>query len=483
MTTIPPQFALLVNDLPEAVHGPLLEFLGQLVPLFNISAKTPSSFAAAESEVVAAIVQLGMEVDLALATQFAADSPLLTMSYDDETKSYRRLEPSRCDVVTPFGRGSIERSLYRETGTHNGPTVDPVALRCGLLASATPAAAKLVGAFVGAVPSREAETLVKQFGVDTLSRSTIERTAQALGERLEDHRDELDTTLIDEFEIPASAVTLGASVDRVAVPIEKPRARRPGRRRKGAARKPIEVVYEMAYVLCWTLYDAERNPLYTARAGRMPDDGAGHEVEERLRWDLLQLLERRPDLHVVALSDGAPEMINILRRVTEGIDVAFQLVDVWHAVEYVAEACRALALEVALEVKRAKKDLLSREDGAAKVLGRMRWWRTQRRKQGKRIPKALSDAIRYFENKTAAGLMDYGKALNAGFPVGSGTVEATAKTVVSIRMKRSGSRWKHRSGQHVLTLRSHLVSSRWDDVMAWHVAANDNQTPAIREVA
>lgn len=451
--------------------------------MFKISTKTPSSFDSAESAVMAAIIQFGIDVDLALASQFAAESTLLSIAHDGETKTYRRLEPTRCDIVTPFGRGSVERSLYRENGTHNGPTVDPVALRCGLLGNATPGAAKLIGAFVGAVPSREAETLIKQFGVDKLSRSTIERTAQALGERLEHHRDELDTALINEFEIPANAVTLGVSVDRVSLPIEKPRTRKPGRPHKRAARRPIEVAYEMAYVLCWTLYDAERKPLYTARAGRMPDDGAAHEVEERLRWDLLQLLEQRPDLNVVALSDGAPEMINILRRVTESIDIAYQLVDVWHAVEYVAEASRALNLEVKLEVKRAKKDLLKREDGAAKVLKRMRYYQRQRRKQGKRIPKALSDAIRYFENKMTAGLMDYANALSGGFPVGSGTVEATAKTVVTIRMKRAGSRWKHCSGQHVLTLRSHLVSSRWDDVMAWHVAENENQVLEIQELA
>ena len=99
------------------------------------------------------------------------------------------------------------------------------------------------------------------------------------------------------------------------------------------------------------------------------------------------------------------------------------------------------------------------------------------------MPKPLSDAIRYFRNKLEAGLMNYAAARAAGLPIGSGTVEATAKTLVSIRMKRAGARWKHRSGQHVLTLRSHLTSERWDDVMGWHVAANDNQMPAMQEVA
>ena len=165
----------------------------------------------------------------------------------------------------------------------------------------------------------------------------------------------------------------------------------------------------MAFVLCWSLYDKDGKHLYPARGGRMPYDGASYEVEERLRWDLLQILERRPDLRVVALSDGAPEMINILQRVTEGVEVEVQLVDVWHALEYVADACRALGIDPALELARAKKYLFDHDDGAVQVLRRMQRLRTERRTAKKPVPKLLTDAIRHFENKLAAGLMDYGR--------------------------------------------------------------------------
>lgn len=215
----------------------------------------------------------------------------------------------------------------------------------------------------------------------------------------------------------------------------------------------------------------------------MPYDGASYEVEERLHWDVLSLLEQRPDLRVMALSDGAPEMIQLLQRVTDGIEVEGQLVDMWHAVEYVAGASRALGRETARDLVKAKKELVDHDDGASRVLLRMKRWKRKRRKEKGVVPKALTDAIRYFENKIDAGLMDYSKARAIGLPIGSGTVEATAKTLVSIRMKRAGSRWKHQSGQQVLTLRSHLLSERWGDVMGWHVAHNDDQAPVIREVA
>lgn len=483
MHSIPPEFLAAVNELPEAVLEPMFELLKRLTTIFSVEQKTPAGFAAAESELVAMIMALGRDLDLALVSEFAMDAPLLAACSEDESTLYRRLEPASFEVITPFGRGSIQRSVYREIGVRNGPTIDPVALGCGLIHQATPRALQLIGAFGAALPSREAHTLFKQMGIDSLSRSTLERTAQAFGKHLEEHRDEVDSALIETFMIPEQATTLSVSVDRVSLPIEKPKKRPVGRPKKGSARRPIELVYEMAYVLCWTLYDAEKTPLYTARAGRMPADGASFEVEERLRWDVLELLKQRPDLRVIALSDGAQEMINLLGRVTEGLDVAFQLVDFWHAVEYLAKACSALGREVSTELKKAKKELLERPDGADAVLRRMRRWRQQRRTENHALPKDLNDAIRYFDNKIEAGLMHYATAHSANFPVGSGTVEATAKTLVSVRMKRSGSRWKHASGQHILTLRSHMLSSRWSDVCEWCVAHNDDRMPALRVVA
>lgn len=483
MSTISPELTAAVNALPSPLQGPFLAVMTQLSEVFASADRTTAAFAESETAVVKAILDFGVQSTLALVQEFGAHSDLIRVGEGDDALDFQRLEPSNLDVVTVFGRGTTKRSLFRQIGVRNGPTVDPATLRCGLVHHATPKAAKMIGAFIAAVPSREALKLLQQVGIRSLSRATIERVAQAYGERLEEHRDELDSALIEEVEIPEEATAVSVSVDRVSVAMEEPKTRKRGRPKKGAAKRPIDVVYRMAYVFCWTLHDCKGEPLYTARGGRMPYDGADDEVIERLRWDVMHLKGLRPDLRIAALSDGAPEMIRMLRQVTGDFDVDVQLVDVWHALEYVAAAALALKKESKAEVRRAKKDLFECDDGAQRVIARMKRWKTALRKAKRRVPKALSDAIRYISNKNHDGLMQYAGARRFGLPVGSGTVEATAKTLVSIRMKRSGARWKEASGQHVLTLRSQLLSDRWDEVGAWHVAKNDNQIPAIREVA
>jgi hypothetical protein len=68
----------------------------------------------------------------------------------------------------------------------------------------------------------------------------------------------------------------------------------------------------------------------------------------------------------------------------------------------------------------------------------------------------VHEAITYIENHRE--LLGYPGARRRGLPVGSGNTEATCFTV---RMKRSGARWKEATARDVINLRALALSDRW----------------------
>ena len=52
-------------------------------------------------------------------------------------------------------------------------------------------------------------------------------------------------------------------------------------------------------------------------------------------------------------------------------------------------------------------------------------------------------------------------------PIGSGVVETVCKSIVQLRIKRSGQRWDDDGGQAILTFRSLVKSNQFDQ--AWEL--------------
>ena len=72
----------------------------------------------------------------------------------------------------------------------------------------------------------------------------------------------------------------------------------------------------------------------------------------------------------------------------------------------------------------------------------------------------VHEAITYLTN--LADRMNYVDARAAGLAIGSGNVEASCKSLVQLRMCRSGARWKPDGAQAMLSMRALALSDRWD---------------------
>lgn len=432
------------------------------------------AFETAVSEHVAAIERAVYEPALS-----ALDIDAAAITVDG--RRYRRVLRSPGDCHTRAGSVSVLRTLYRESGNREATTIDLVSLRAGVVADGwLPGTAKQMAHLLQQGTSRDAEASARQMGVLPYSRSSIERVGHAVGRRYVEKAPVIERALIDDDDVPDQARSISVSIDRVSVPMEEPRERPVGRPRKGAPKNPISRVYRMGYVGTVCLHDADGQAIRVLRYGTMPG-GDPERLCVGLADDVLQILAKRPRLRVSLLCDGAPEMWNLLGaqfdRATFGRRRIYCLLDFWHTVEKLAAAAKVIDPAAAAGMRaRWKLRLLNASTARGEILRELQASGAEQVKEGDELP--VHDAITYLENN--AGRMDYARARRLGLPIGSGNVEATCKSLVNLRMNRSGARWKIDTGEHIIQLRALALSDRWNAAMALALAP---PKPRIRRAA
>lgn len=406
-------------------------------------------------------------------------------------RTYRRMENPNMDSAYFAMRGSItvRRGLYRLENVKNGPTIVPMELRAGIVEGRlTPAAAQGIAAVGQGLPSREADAMCSRLGVLPYSRSEHFRGAVSIGERWGEIRDAVEDSLVERMEIPAETSAVSVAVDRVSLPMAEPRERTAQDIEKGIM-KPINVAFRMAYSGVLTLYDVLGKPLGCVRYAYVPTSGAAM-VEDALREDLRIILSRRPDLTLVTLADGAPDMQFILERATAGHSVKAAMVDFWHLLEKLAAAATAAGEVSKPTVARFREALLEADDAIYAIDTELQTWSLKFAPKGAppedtrpAIPDDLYAALTYVANN--AEKMRYATVHRAGLPIGSGTVEATGKTIVETRMRRAGARWIESGAQPILALRALATSSgaRWGDAMGHIIASYRAQVTLLPDKA
>jgi len=357
---------------------------------------------------------------------------------------------------TKQGPVEVERSLYREVGVRNGPTTDVISARTGCVADGwLPEAATAMAYLLGRGTSREAEEAARKMGVLPYSRPSFERVGHEVGELYGRGRERVEAALAKSMAAPEGCVSVSLSMDRVSLPMEEPKPRPVGRPRRGAAKRPVDV------------HDGKGDALGSIRYGRMPRSGP-EGLAARLALDVEAVLEKQPGLAVVVLTDGAPELHALLdealARHAPLAKSVTRLVDFWHLIQKLSPAAQLIAADAAGAIglqERWKMALLNTPGAVWKIASEL----IDSGKRGTTVGehRPVHEAITYTENHGER--MAYAEARASGLSIGSGNVEATCKSLVAMRMKRPGSRWKEESGQHVLDLRSLVLSQRWDGAM------------------
>jgi hypothetical protein len=205
-------------------------------------------------------------------------------------------------------------------------------------------------------------------------------------------------------------------------------------------------------------YDKAGERQHTIYMGATPEYGKATFLG-RLESEVARVKAKHPEAHYVGIADGAKGNWDFLAKHTE-----VQVVDFWHAVEYLGKAAAVLYRGQPATREKWMEDnchaLKHAPDGAEAVLKRLR-------SQARVRPWAKEDedvqrAITYFANQGTAGRMDYASRVAANEPIGSGVTEAACKVLVKQRLCGSGMKWKEPGAAAVLSVRSlTYTTERW----------------------
>ena len=261
--------------------------------------------------------------------------------------------------------------------------------------------------------------------------------------------------------------------------MEEPIPKGPGRPRKKAPK--IKRVFHHAYCGTVTLHDSRGEALHTIRFGQMPGLDA-EDLCNAMANTVYRLREKQPGLEIELLADGSHEMWNLLEGSFpfEIFVRVHRLIDFWHLIEKLYPAATAIygAAEAKRITKQWKKSLKRRKSAAQEILAELEKSGCEEVDDGSDSDRPVHDAITYLRNH--AERMNYAGARVKGLPIGSGNVEATCKTLIGVRMKRAGARWKEETGEHIIKLRALALSDQWHGAMTKLMAT---QPTAVRIAA
>ena len=474
----------------EAVQGRVREFCNRV----REGKSSPEATMRLETELRADLDVIGRE---AMGQAFKAadfDDPEVLI----DGVPHSRVRRYRETVHTSFGPVEVEKTSYRKDRLTSPVAAMDKAL--GLVeAGYTPKCGKILCLLTALAVGEDVAKIVGEFGGMTMGRATMCRVPQVVMARHEVQRKELDLEVRERSSIPSEAAIVQFGMDGVMVPQDgehcDPRGRTPSgdpqppRHEQAVGTMPASprdadgtegVAWHEASVGTVTFFDKDGEHLQTTYLGRMPEAHKAT-LEEQLTEEAAYIAANRPDLLPIFASDGAEGQWAALERIHLTLPETMQakavdLLDLFHMGEHLQDAADAIYGKGSPKARVARVEwietLKAYEDGIDRVRQSLR---THLRKaKGKKVRNALQKVLTYLKNNRLRAA--YKLAEDKNLPLATGPTEAAAKSLVSVRMKRSGARYSQHGGQTILTLLAAHKSGRfdalWEIMVAKCYAAN-----------
>jgi len=319
----------------------------------------------------------------------------------------------------------------------------------------SPGVTRMVGAVGASLSFQEGSSLLHELAGLVVDAKQVERTAEALGEEIVAD----EQVHLEPLEAGPCAPTLYLGMDGTGVPMcPSALEGRAGKQPDGSAK-----TREAKLCAIWSAEgrDADGKPVrdlgsvtYTgaieSAASRQCDAGPPAFIARVLREATRRHFAAAP--RTAVLGDGATWIWN---AADEHFPDAVQILDLFHAKEYLSDVAKAIFGADSVEARRwakARQDEL--DEGRFEPLLRAVNAHAETRDEARLCVEYL---------KRNRHRMRYPEFRAAGLCVSTGVLEAGCKATVGARLKRGGMHWSVRGANAILALRCARLSGRFED--------------------
>ena len=334
--------------------------------------------------------------------------------------------------LTLLGEISLKRGIYQSNKANR--SFCPLEVKLKFINDYVSfAAAEYICYSLASMTLKEFVTHCKKWTLMKPSEGTAKRVLEYVGNFLE------TSGFLDAIQskqtVSQQAVTLAMSMDSTSVLIRK----------EG---------WKHATAATVSTYAAEGNRLDTVYIGRMPEKEKT-QAKRLLEKEVEAITKKKEFKYIVCIADGARDLWLFFRK---KYPHAIHVLDFFHACEHLSKLSD-LFFRDSSDAKAwyEKHRSILKEDptGAFKVIRAVRYRRSKTNKNPE-----IEAELKYLQRNRRR--MNYFELQQNKLPIGSGVVEAACKNLIGARMKKSGMRWTTDGGQAVLTLRSLILSNRWE---------------------